>query len=108
MSAVATIAAVSTAVVAVAGTAYTMISASSRQQSGGGGGQVMPQQMQMPNLPQPVAAPEPEPVPGKETAAPKLEAEAPDPARGVQGTVMTGGLGDTSETKTKKKTLLGS
>jgi hypothetical protein len=35
-------------------------------------------------------------------------AEAPDPAKGVAGTIMTGGLGDTSDTTLKKKTLLGS
>jgi len=34
--------------------------------------------------------------------------EAPDPARGVAGTIVTGGLGDTSDTTLKKKTLLGS
>ena len=103
MSSVATIAAVTTAVVAVAGTAYTMISSSSRQSSGGGAAQPVT----MPDTPATVEPAAEEPVPEKETTAESLQA-APDAARGVQGTVMTGGLGDTSETRTKKKTLLGS
>jgi hypothetical protein len=45
------------------------------------------------------------PVPEKKTAA---TAEAPDPARGVAGTIATSGLGDTTDTTTKKNTLLGS
>ena len=107
MSSVATIAAVTTAVVAVAGTAYTMISSSSRQSSGGGGPAQLPASVQMPAVPEAVAPAEPVPVPEKEVT-PKVAAEAPNPARGVQGTMLTGGLGDTSETKVKKKTLLGS
>ena len=108
----ATIIAGVTAAAAVAGTAYTIMSSGSRS-SGGGGQQMAPQPVQMPATPAPIAAPapvptpEPEAPPEKETA-PKLKAEAPDPARGVAGTMLTGGLGDTSDAKTKKKTLLGS
>ena len=98
-----------TAAAAVAGTAYTIMSSGSRQQSS-------PQQVQqalpspaaaLPPVPEPVKAPEPEAVPEKETVKPKLAAEIPDPSRGAAGTMLTGGLGVTGETTTKKKTLLG-
>lgn len=108
MSSIATIAAVSTAVVAVASTAYTVLSSSSR--SSGGGQQQATQTAQpvtMPDVPATVEPAAAETVPEKAAVA-DTTAVAPDPSKGVAGTIVTGGLGDTTDTTTKKKTLLGS